>query len=154
MLDVLKRHGIACGFIVLALAALGFFCAYLNHEFYLRHGAFYDSLSYDQTLVKVMLTAQAQGVSAAFDNTAQSTVILPWLQAMLITPFFSPSRIIGVWLQISWMMVTALAGYAYFRRVARYDRLAASSGALLFFFVASTFYWDGGVSDFRMDYIQ
>lgn len=154
MLDVLKRHGIACGSIVLALAALGFFCTYLNHEFYLRHGAFFDSLSYDQMLAKVMLAAQAHGVSAAVDNAANSTVILPWLQAMLLAPFFAPSRIIGVWLQISWMMVTALAGYAYFRRVAHYDRLAASSSTLLFFFVASTFYWDGGVSDFRMDYIQ
>ncbi len=154
MLDLLKRHGIACSFIIVALAALGFFCVHLNHEFYLRHGAFFDSLSYDQVLLQVMLGTRTRGLSAAFDMTSSSTVMLPWLQAMLLAPFLSPSRAVGIWLQISWMMVAALAGYGYFRRVAHYDRLAASSGALLFFFIAGTFYWDGGVSDFRMDYIQ
>jgi hypothetical protein len=157
MLSGLRRHGPSAGLIILTLSALGLFGVRLNHEFYLRHGPFFDSSSYNETLARAMLTTQAQGLSAALSlmfRGFHTTVVLPWLQAMLVAPFLAPTRAIGVWIQIFWMIVTALAGYVYFLRVANYGRMAASCCALLFFFVSSTFYWDGGVSDFRMDYLQ
>jgi hypothetical protein len=154
MLSGFRRHGPFIGVIIMILGALGLFCARLNHEFYLRHGPFFDSMSYDEMLARLMLTTQAQGLSAALDLAFHSTVMMPWLQAMLVSPFVAPTRTVGVWIQLSWMIVTALAGYVYFLRVANYGRAAALGCALLFFFVSSTFYWNGGVSDFRMDYLQ
>jgi hypothetical protein len=148
------RHGMFLALIVLAVAALGYFCVYLNHEFYRHHGPFYDSMGYDEQLMQLMLAARASGPLSVLSGSMHSTVLLPWIQAVLLAPLFYPSRAVGTWIQVSWIMVTALVGYWYFLRVARYGRAAAVGCALMFYFVSCTFYWNGGLSDFRMDYLQ
>jgi hypothetical protein len=148
------RHGVFLALIILVVAALGYFCVDLNHEFYRRHGAFYDSLSYDQQLMRLMLAARASGPLSGLSGSMPSTVLLPWIQAVLLAPFIDPSRAVGIWIQLSWIMVTAPVGYWYFLRVAHYGRAAALGCALMFYFASCTFYWNGGLSDFRMDYLQ
>jgi len=133
---------------------LGALCVHINHLFYLRHGPFWDSVSYDDLLARVMLSVRAGGMLRGLSLMSGSTVALPWIQAALIAPFFEPSRAIAVWIQIFWMIVAALVGYVYFRRIAGYTAVTAACCALIFFFIASTFAFDGGVPDFKLDYLQ
>jgi hypothetical protein len=154
MRNIGVRDWVGGVFIAMSLIALGEFCVYLNHIFYLRYGPFWDSVSYDSLLARVMLTARAGGVFQGMSLMANSTVALPWIESALLAPFVEPSRAIGVWIQISWMIVTALAGYIYFRRVAGYNAITAVCCTLIFFSIASIFWFDGGVSDFKLDCFQ
>jgi hypothetical protein len=145
---------LAVGGIVAVLILLGSFCVHLNNLFYLRYGPFWDSVSYDERLARVMLSVREGEPIKAFALIYSSTVALPWLEAMALAPFFEPSRAIGTWIQVSWMIVTALVGYVYFRRVAGHSSVMAACCTLIFFFISCTFSWDGGLSDFRLDYLQ
>jgi hypothetical protein len=150
----LRRDFIAFLSIIVLLMSLGMFCVHLSTLFYQNHGAFFDSLSYNETLLRVMMAIRAGLPSVAFSSIFESTVALPWLEALLIAPFAEPSRAIGVWIQTSWIIVTSLTGYVYFRRVIRTDRITATCLSLLPFLIACTFSWNGSLSDFRMDYFQ
>ena len=136
------------------MVLLGLFCVHLNSIFYVRYGPFWDSVSYDDLLARVMLSVRAGDPFKAFALIYTSTVALPWLEAMALAPWAEPSRAVAVWLQLTWLTLTALVGYAYFRRVACYRPVAAACCALLFFVLTFTFYWGGGLTDFRLDYLQ
>ena len=145
---------LAVGAIVLTIAWIGLYCVQLRDIFYLQYGPFWDGVSYDDQLAAVMLSVRAGDPIMAIALIYRSTAALPWLEGMLLAPFVAPSRAVAVWMQISWIAVTALVAYYYFRRVARYHPGNAACCALLFFAVHCTFYWNGGVVDFRLDYLQ
>lgn len=82
--------------IVVAIIVLGAFCSHLNYLFYLKHGPFYDSMSYYDTLARVMLAARSDGLPKGLSSLWNSTVALPWIEAAIFAPFVHPSRAVGV----------------------------------------------------------
>lgn len=145
---------LACLAILVVLTGLGFYAMALNEAFYRTHGPFWDSVSYDDLMARVMLAVRGGDLETAFALFYTSTVALPWLEAMLVAPFVDPSRAVGIWIQAVWMMAAALAAFSYLRRVIGYQTVTAACSALLFFMISGTFSYSGGLSDFRLDALQ
>ncbi len=138
----------------LAIVALaqGFFSAKLNQLYYARHAPFYDSMSYEWVLARVLTASSEHGIAAGLHEAIfDSTVALPYLLAALAGPWASVSRATGVWLQIPWVFALLLSCYAVFRLRFRASPWTAFFLALPFTSISAIYFVDGGLSDFRMD---
>ena len=144
---------LAC--LALALVALGWFAIYLNKVYYRAHGPFYDSLSYMNFMAQIMDQVRREGfLAGARIGVSNSTVFLPWLESAVLGLFLEPKRTNAVLLQLPLVIVQVAAAYAYFRRVAAYARPVAVAFSLLTVCFAGVFFFNGGLSDLRMDLAQ
>lgn len=127
----------------------------LNLLYYANHGPFYDSMVYLNHLAALMGQARSSGLQSALHSAwNSSTVVLPWLEGILLAPFFEPSRPLGVWLQAPWVLSLSLAAALYFRNHSNYSYFVAGSFAVALVAFNGIFFFDGGLSDFRMDLLQ
>jgi hypothetical protein len=115
-----------------ALAALcaimladGGYAVHLNREFYRLHIPILDSCAYTNYLAVILNYTRAHGIRAALVNRmAFGNVALPWLEAMAVSRFASPSRELGVWLQWIWLWALAVSLYWYFTQYRHVPPLA------------------------------
>ncbi|MDB5957136.1 MAG: hypothetical protein JWP60_3744 [Ramlibacter sp.] len=143
---------LAMGLAVVALAA---FAIYLNGLYYRSYGPFYDSLSYMNFMAELMVRARSEGVlSAVRLGSVNSTVFLPWVESALLGPLLQPARADAVLLQLPLVGAQVAAAYLFFRRVACYERPMAAAFAMLTVTYAAVFFFNGGLSDLRMDLAQ
>ena len=133
--------------------ALGLFAVALNSNFYRHHQPFHDSLGYHDKMHEVMTLGREQGMLAALQHACQcnSTVFLPNAVAALLSPILSPSRSIGIWIQVVELTAVVLSLFYFITQIKR------QPAAIGFLFVgpvlamAALYRFNGGLSDFRMD---
>ncbi len=144
------------GYAMLALLAFvivqsGYAMA-LNQLYYLHHGAFYDSMAYYQSMVMIMDTTRAEGFFTGMAKAAtDSTVFLPFGFMPFLAKWFEPTRLFATALQSAWVFglgASLLVYFAWCRRVVLPLALALS---LLFLSTHAIYFYNGGLSDFRMD---
>ena len=141
--------------LVVVVLALGGYASWLNHQFYLRQGPYFDSAAYTNYLARVMgatqLDSLQDGLYVALDAT---TSPLPGLEAMLLVllhvPVFS-TRQLGVWLQVIWLLALAVSLYLYWLQDRHRGPWASVLLSLPFLCFAGIFNFNGGLSDFRLD---
>ena len=147
-----KRHCVAVSLLLLYSIALGLFATHLNKLFYSNYGPFFDSIGYLSSLARIIHTGETSGVIDAVRRAATvSTVFLPFGLTAILSPLLPFSRAVGIWLQIPFVFLLLLSVWTYFR-----VRLGA--GPVLAVFLAlpcaatsAIFFYNGGISDFRMD---
>lgn len=135
--------------------ALGVFAYALQELFYSRFAGFYDSMSYYRTLAHThALVDRAGPLGALAAASRQSTVFLPWLEAVLIHPWVPVRRWVAIVIQLPWILVFALVTYAYHRAVGGTSRRLAVVLAATSIGFAGMYNYNGGLPDFRMDLLQ
>src|SRR3982750_933059 len=101
----MHHRTLALGLLVILLVLEGLYAVRLNTHFYIEHAPFFDSCSYTNQLAEIHTTARTNGIAAAVKNSLLSrNVTLPWLETIAVSPFVSPSRQLGVWLQWIWLL--------------------------------------------------
>ncbi len=144
----------ALALISLAIFALiqGLYAAYLNKLFYSIYAPFYDSMDYLDHLAKVLQKSHKYGITAGLkEAVSRSTVILPYLVGLALSPFLHLSRIFGVWIQLPWLYCLLVSAFFFCRLVLKASFWVAAILALPFTSIAAIYNYDGGLSDFRMD---
>lgn len=142
------------GAVLLATLVLieGLFAASLQRVFYQRSGPFFDSLAYFNQMAVVWSEMRSHGLLAALRSAwSGGTVILPWIETALLAPAVPLARELAVWLQSTWLLILALSIYYYLVHWRRLSVLPAVCLTLPFFGFRTMFYYNGGLSDFRMD---
>lgn len=141
--------------LLLSVAIVASIATILNIKFYQVHGPFYDSMAYMNHLAWVMSQAKEQGILSAISNSVtQSTVFLPWVLGAFLALFTEPSRILGVVIQLPLVLLQLVTGYRYFRIVAGMTENRSILYALPLIAYPAVFFFNGGLSDFRMDLSQ
>ncbi|MFK7767117.1 MAG: hypothetical protein AB8B55_07830 [Mariniblastus sp.] len=139
--------------ILFACTFLGGYCCELNQRLYTHHQPFYDSLSYNEKLFRVMTISREAGFlesleTACFSNNTNS---LPFLVAAAIAPVISPSRLVGIWIQTGLLFLFLISLYYFLVRIKKLQSTTALAGCLTFLGVKCIYLFNGGLSDFRMD---
>ncbi|MEM9942097.1 MAG: hypothetical protein AAF939_10960 [Planctomycetota bacterium] len=131
----------------------GFYGCELNRQLYLKQSPFYDSLSYNDKLYKVMKIANADGLGEALHWSCfvQSTNCLPYMLASFLGPFMEPTRMIGVWIQSALLFGFLTSLFYYLERIRGLPKGLSLFGILGFLTTKCLFLHNGGLSDFRMD---
>lgn len=141
------------GLLLVLCGMLGAFACHLNSRLYTHQEPFYDSLSYNEKLFRVMTVAQEQSIGEAIERACfrNATNCLPFVIAAMLAPILEPTRFVGVWIQtgLLWLFLSSL-GY-YFIRVQRFSMLYALLGCAPFLLAKCLYFDNGGLSDFRMD---
>lgn len=143
------------GVVIFGALFICVFAVALNALFYATRGPFYDSMGYLNHLAVIMNETRTSGFSVAFKNAfSNTTVALPWIQGILLAKFIEPSRQMAVWIQAPWLIIDALCAAFYFRSYVGYSRLLAGSLALLMISFPAIYFFNGGLSDLRVDLLQ
>ena len=143
------------GLICLALC-IALYSYYLSKLFYFRFGGFFDSMSYFSTLALVVESHKTHSVLEILDTViGSSTVLLPWIEAYLIS-FFTvhSSRALALVIQLPWLILLGIISFRYFRRFPRMPVSRALSSSAMMISFSALFQFNGGLSDFRMDLLQ
>lgn len=152
-----SRQNDAFGLLAVLFAA-ALLCVYstaLNTLFYSAFGPFFDSLSYLNHLAVVMNASREIGAAAGWKAALGTTVFLPWVEGLIASAVTgAPSRSIAVWLQAPWLLALGATGYFYFRSVAAYPVFFAAACGLALVSFNALFFYNGGLSDLRMDLLQ
>ena len=141
--------------LVLFLACLlvGLFCCKLNLQLYQHQAPFYDSLSYNDRLFRVMTKARevsfTESLKAACN--ANSTNCFPFIVAAVIAPLVEPSRLVGIWIQVGLLYFFLVSLFYYLSRVRRLSESSSVAACLAFLAIKCLYFDNGGLSDFRMD---
>ena len=127
----------------------------LNALLYASRGPFYDSMAYLNHLAVLMEAERTQGILFVLRVAARgSTVFLPWLEAAVLAKFVEPSRALAIWIHAPWVLALGLSGYLYFRQYAGYPIFLAAAFATTLVSFEGVFFFNGGLSDLRMDLLQ
>lgn len=143
-----------CGFgLLIACLLLGFYCGELNKRFYQHHHPFYDSLSYNEKMFRVMTVSRESGFASSLEDACftNNTNALPFIIGAAIAPIVRPSRIVGIWIQTGLLYLFLLSLLVYLVRIRRVKPTTALAGCLAFLAAKCLFFSNGGLSDFRMD---
>ncbi|MCC6587310.1 MAG: hypothetical protein IT168_11510 [Bryobacterales bacterium] len=137
------------------LLCLGFFAQRQNSLFYEKFAPFFDSAPYNNALALAVSDTNSQGAIAAFRSSLHSTGPLPLFETILLTKLgivkTPVTRALGVWLQMIWLSVLAFAMFAYLHFCRRLNPAMAVVYTLPFIAFEGIFYYNGGLSDFRLD---
>lgn len=144
----------AVGFLVFATLMIALYAVSLNHLFYAVYGPFYDSMAYANQLAIVMAEGKQSVRSGIASALPLATVVLPWIEGAILGKFTVPSRDLAVWLQAPWLLVQVVVAFFYFRDFIRYPAYLAAAFALVLGSFAAIFFFNGGLSDLRMDLWQ
>ncbi len=141
-------------FLVFFGLSIGLIAAVQNLNFYHTYSAFYDSMAYLNQLAWVMENTQSEGfwVTVA-DSYTHSTVFLPWLFGALLSYVAEPSRMLGIAIQMPLIFLQLFTGYRFFLSTGASPWRAAVYALPLIAYPA-IFYFNGGLSDLRMDLSQ
>jgi len=137
--------------LICVVLLIGLIATRLNHIYYSVNAPFYDSSSYYNTLAKVVNDVKKNGVTEALKIQSNSTVFLPWVVGGVIGLCIPLSRDIGVWCQIIWLMTYALSIFYYLIKCRKLDSKLAATFVLPFLSLHAFYFFNGGLSDFRMD---
>ena len=149
-----KRQNVLCMVVLFSACFLvGLFCCELNRQFYRHHHPFYDSLSYNEKMFRVMTISRESGFAASLETACftNNTNCLPFLVGAAIAPLISPSRLVGVWIQTGLLYLFLVSLLFYLIRIRNLKPATALAGCLAFLTVKCLFFSNGGLSDFRMD---
>ncbi len=140
-------------FLLVACVLTGSYCCELNRRLYQHHQPFYDSLSYNEKLFRVMTISRDSGFVKSLETAcfANNTNCLPFLIAAAIAPVVSPSRVVGIWIQTGLLYLFLLSLFYFLVRIKRVRARSALAGCLVFLGAKCLFLYNGGLSDFRMD---
>jgi len=146
----------ACLPYVALLAAcyfLGLYCCELNKQLYQHTSPFYDSLSYNERLFRVMTVSRQDGLVESLDLAcfSNNTNCLPFLVATVIASIVEPSRLVGVWFQTGLLFVFLASLYHYLSSIRLLSTSSSLAGCFVFFAASLLYFENGGLSDFRMD---
>ena len=97
-------------------------------------------------------TGFGRALLAVFSMPA--TVFLPWFEACFYALILDLRRDLFVWLQLPWFFVLGFAAYRYFFLRVGSSSVVALAFCLPLMAIRAVFYFDGGLSDFRMDLLQ
>jgi len=142
------------GLILLAACfLLGLYCCSLNKQLYQHQAPFYDSLSYNEKLFRVMTLSRESGFVASMERAcfANNTNCLPFIVAATVAPVVEPSRMVGVWIQTVLLYLFLASLLYYLIRVKRLSVNSGLMGCLAFLGTKCLYFSNGGLSDFRMD---
>ncbi|MFZ0457603.1 MAG: hypothetical protein WAM17_04045 [Rhodoplanes sp.] len=135
--------------------ALGLYAVTLNYLFYATFGPFFDSLAYLNELLNMQYTAHTKGCLAALlDASFQSTVVLPWLIFAPFSKAVPAIRTNGVLIQLVTLVPMQFVLFLYFLRARSLPLAQSLVFSSVFCLIAATFCYNGGLSDFRMDFLQ
>lgn len=139
--------------LLLVCVGLGYYCCELNRQLYQHHHPFYDSLSYNNRLFRVMSLSKDVGLPKALDWACftNSTNCLPFIIAALAGPFVEPSRMVGVWIQTGLLFFFVSSLFYLLTRINCLDAKLSLAACLAFLSTKCLFLPNGGLSDFRMD---
>lgn len=142
-------------FIFISVSLLGYYSIQLNQLYYSNYGPFYDSMAYMNQLALIMNTSNTHGfVEAIRLSTNGSTVFFPWLEASIFGMLTEPSREIAVLVQLPLVLTQAISGYLFFKIVPRYPTYVSAIFSVVLVSFSAVFFYNGGLSDFRMDLSQ
>ncbi len=146
------REYAGAALIALLVLIEGRFAASMQHAFYERSGPFFDSLGYFNQMAVVWSEMRKHGLLAALRSAwSGGTVILPWIETALLAPAVPLTRELAVWLQSLWVLALALSIYYYLVRWRGVSFIPAVCMTAPFLAFRTMFYYNGGLSDFRMD---
>ena len=139
--------------LLVACVLLGWYCCELNRRLYTHHQPFFDSLSYNEKLFRVMTISRESGFIESLETAcfSNNTNCLPFLVAAVIGPIVSPSRMVGVWIQTGLFYLFLLSLFYFLVRIKQVRARSALAGCFVFFGAKCLFLFNGGLSDFRMD---
>jgi hypothetical protein len=150
------RGVILCGFLLaVATLAQGFYALYLHNRYYSQYGPFFDSVSYTNRLADYYHRSRTEGPLATLRaELPGDTVVLPYLEIVLLSPLISLSRSVAIWLQWVWLLALALSVYFFLARYRGSPPWLAACLAAPFVSFGAIYDYNGGLSDFRMDLSQ
>jgi hypothetical protein len=139
--------------ILLALTLVqGFYAQWINKVFYAHFGPFYDSMAYTSYLADVIEFTKSFGFLKGINHAINtSTVALPYLLVIPFSQYIEPSRSLGVWIQLPWVYLLLISCYSFIRKILLGSRPLSIILALPFTSIAGIYFYNGGLSDFRMD---
>ncbi|MDG1875354.1 MAG: hypothetical protein P8J27_15685 [Mariniblastus sp.] len=143
------------GALVLLIACflLGMFACELNQQLYQHRAPFYDSLSYNEKMFRVMTTGRESGFADAMEWACftNNTNCLPFIIGAAIAKLVEPSRLVGVWIQTGLFFSFLVSLLYYLVRIRQLSVQTSLAGCLAFLCARCLFLQNGGLSDFRMD---
>lgn len=149
------RSSVDATLLAFMTAIIACYCVALNEIFYSKFGPFYDSVAYTNGIARIMAIAREDGLLHAIRAASSaSTVFLPFMEAAFLGRLTQPARWIGTVVQFPPLIAYVMAGYCYFRCLARQPRAVALCFAISLVSFHAVYYWNGGLSDFRMDLVQ
>lgn len=138
--------------LLLAVILQAIFCVQLNRLYYSHSGPFYDSVAYQNHMVRMMADSREEGsLPVIAKELKTTTVVWPVLVAGMLGPWIEPSRAIGIWLQSLWIGALAFSAFTYAYRYRQASPAIALALSLLLISFAAVYQVNGGLSDFRMD---
>lgn len=151
-MKLVVSHALPLLFLAVVAVGQGLFAVSLQRMFYAEQGPFYDSMAYYNELARVVSLAQENGVGAGLNRAVSTgTVMVPFALAAMISPFIGMSRELGVWLQVPWVFALLASGYVLFRTRFKAPDWMAVFLALPLTSISAIYFFNGGLSDFRMD---
>ncbi len=124
----------------------------LNRLYYQYYGAFYDSMSYYARMVAVMDLSRTEGFFAGMAKAAtNSTVFLPFGFMPFLAKWVEPTRFFATALQSVWVFGLGASLLVYFTWCRKVVLPLALALGLLFVSTHAIYFYNGGLSDFRMD---
>ena len=122
---------------------LGFYCCELNQQLYQHQNPFFDSLSYYESLFRVMTVSDTEGLSSGLEEGCfhYTTVCLPFIFAAAIGDWVEPTRLVGVWIQVIYLALFQISLFYYLTRIKRLQHPTATLGCLTFLATACLFFF-------------
>ncbi|MDC3256149.1 hypothetical protein OAU93_01990 [bacterium] len=132
---------------------LGLYCCELNRQLYEHKNPFFDSLSYYESLFRVMTISGTDGFPSGMKEGCfnYTTVCLPFIFAATVGEWVEPTRFVGIWIQVSYLVLFQISLFYYLTQIKKLRLPTAALGSLTFLATACLFFSNGGLSDFRMD---
>ena len=139
--------------LLLGCLLIGAYCGELNQRLYQHTHPFYDSMSYNEKLFRVMTVSRESGFLESMEYACftNNTNCLPFIIAAAIAPAVSPSRMVGVWIQTGLLYLFLTSLLYYLIQIRALKPKTALLGCLVFLGAKCLFFENGGLSDFRMD---
>jgi hypothetical protein len=143
---------LAFAVLLILVVAEGYYAVTLQRDFYTQSGPFFDSLGYYTQMAHIWTRAREQGLAESLRAAwSGGTVFLPWVETAFLASFVPLTRELAVWLQSIWLLCLAWSLFYYFTHWRRVPTAHALILTLPFLAFRGIFYFNGGLSDFRMD---
>lgn len=148
-----KRFLVWLSLPLIGCVLLGLYCCELNQQLYQHKNPFFDSLSYYESLFRVMTVSGSEGFPRGLEEGCfnYTTVCLPFIFAAALGDWVEPSRFVGIWIQVTYLALFQISLFYYLTRIKKLQPPTAALGCLIFLATACLFFSNGGISDFRMD---
>jgi len=151
-----KRTVIPLGLIICLVAGVFavaqlYYASWLNALYYEKNAPFYDSISYLDQLFRTWEATRDHGLLAGFKKSMSGTTGLPFMLIPPISNFVVPSRTLAIALQSFWVFALYASLAWFFIRHKGAGLIVGLSLPALFVSIAGIYYYNGGISDFRMD---